>query len=115
MQIDWLIKHNANVNIKDKEGLTPLHYLAIHSNYFGKVLSLLLMAGAQIDDEDYEGRTALFHCIDEWHLGLIRRECDLSVGDRAPLLSSHQDQTSTGGLKGYMRVCMLRERDYGLW
>jgi ankyrin repeat protein len=42
-----LIKHGANVNYKDKDGITPL-YQAVGSNHL-KIVSLLLKNNAEVD------------------------------------------------------------------
>lgn len=52
-----ILKGKANVNFKDKQGLTPLH-LACHEAYFDMV-KLLIQNGADVNIKDNDGDTPL--------------------------------------------------------
>lgn len=53
------IKKNG-VNIKDSDGLTPLMYAAIYDTV-GDLLTLIIQAGANVNDEDLFGYNALLY------------------------------------------------------
>ncbi|WP_264705646.1 ankyrin repeat domain-containing protein [Wolbachia endosymbiont (group A) of Gymnosoma rotundatum] len=51
-----LINLGADVNIKDKDGKTPLHYVSRSDHHLGMV-KYLISKGADIDVKDHSGRT----------------------------------------------------------
>ena len=55
--VQQLIKNGADVNIKDKDGKTPLHYAAYNENF--KIVKLLVKNGANVNAE-YYGATPLY-------------------------------------------------------
>jgi len=55
--VHTLIKHGANVNVKDKKGVTPLH-LAENMD----VVRLLVKHGADVNATDDGGQTPLHNC-----------------------------------------------------
>jgi len=56
-QIKSLISGGADVNAKDNNGSTPLHYAVILANM--DVIKLLISNGADVNAKDKEGRTPL--------------------------------------------------------
>ena len=56
-----LVTHGVNVNVQDRDGLTPLMKSLITRDFAMAVL--LLDAGAAIDTRDYRGHTALTHAV----------------------------------------------------
>ena len=56
-EVERLLKAGADVNAKDKDGVTPLHWAA--TNPTPAVLEVLLKAGADVNAEDNDGRTPL--------------------------------------------------------
>lgn len=64
VDLDWvrdtiilLVKHGANINAADKDGMTPLMVAAQHKRLMA--LKTLLNLGANITKKDKKGRTAL--------------------------------------------------------
>lgn len=60
--IKLLLKHNANVNAKTIDGLTPLMIAAwstISHTIKSQIVQILMDHGADINDVENEGRTAL--------------------------------------------------------
>ncbi len=55
-------KQGANVNLKNKWGLTPLHYAAYRG--FRKLARLLLKKGANLDETNSAGKTPLFYALE---------------------------------------------------
>jgi ankyrin repeat protein len=79
-----LIRHGANVNIKEKDklGFTPLHYAAIR--YETESMRVLLEAGANINAQDNFGETTLMHLVqwdgdEEMLRFLIDRGADVNI------------------------------------
>ncbi|XP_052095962.1 alpha-latrotoxin-Lt1a-like [Mytilus californianus] len=66
-----LIENNATVSIRNKHGATPFHLLAINTrkeldtdlNDFSTALEILLKAGANINDQDLYGSSALHYAV----------------------------------------------------
>jgi len=54
--LNYLIGHGANVNISDKDGITPLIYASMYGNL--TIVGSLLKAGADPDKVDNSGRKA---------------------------------------------------------
>ena len=52
-----LIKAGAQINIRDKNGATPLHWCSWNNDEAG--MQVLLEAGADVDVKDYDGKTPL--------------------------------------------------------
>ncbi len=55
-KVQGLINRGANVNAKDKDGKTPLHYASRSDHHLGMV-KYLISKGADIDVKDNSGRT----------------------------------------------------------
>ncbi|WP_264686029.1 MULTISPECIES: ankyrin repeat domain-containing protein [unclassified Wolbachia] len=55
-EVQGLVNRGANVNAKDKDGKTPLHYASCSVHHLGMV-KYLISKGADIDVKDNSGRT----------------------------------------------------------
>ncbi|GHS94676.1 hypothetical protein FACS1894139_08850 [Planctomycetales bacterium] len=62
IEIANAIKGGANVNAKDKNGMTPLHYAA-ENNKNAEVVVLLVKAGADINSKENTGETPLHRAV----------------------------------------------------
>ncbi len=60
--VEWLAKHNANLDAQDKYGKTALIWATENSNNY--MAKLLLTHGANPNIKDIEGKTALRHFVD---------------------------------------------------
>ena len=61
-RLKLLLRYQANINVRDRDGRTPLMISIVRSN---KDLAKLLLAnGAQIDVQDQDGATALMITMD---------------------------------------------------
>ena len=69
--LEALIKAGADVNARDKRGITALLYAAMYNNN-PRLFSALLRAGADANPTDKEGRTALMIVIDREVSGIAR-------------------------------------------
>jgi ankyrin repeat protein len=56
-QIKYLVEHDADVNIQDKEGYTPLMYAAKHQSL--PIIKYLVEHGADVNIRDNEGDNCL--------------------------------------------------------
>ncbi len=65
LMISTLLKAGADVNVKNKEGLTPLLRLSSYAHRFANQIRngilMLLDAGANVDEKDFQRKTALDH------------------------------------------------------
>lgn len=57
LTVEKLIEYGASVNVKDKDGRTPLYYACHYGNL--QVAQLLVDKHAQLNDVNKEGETAL--------------------------------------------------------
>lgn len=69
--VNYLLDHGANVNIRDKYGLTSLHYL-ISQGEFDKVYDLILNRNADITAEDGLSDTPLAYAVTIGNLELAK-------------------------------------------
>ncbi|GAX72962.1 hypothetical protein CEUSTIGMA_g417.t1 [Chlamydomonas eustigma] len=61
-----LLDKGASANIKDKAGLTPLHYAASHGHH--EIVEFLSTRGVELDAEDPQGRSPLHFACAGGHL-----------------------------------------------
>jgi ankyrin repeat protein len=62
-EVENLIANGANVNAKDKKGMTPLHASSISSSGSKNIAELLISKGANVNAKDKEGRTPLYAAV----------------------------------------------------
>ena len=69
--IQSLLKNKINVNAKDQEGYTPLHFFTAMNNY--EVVAMLLDHGANVQVTSKEGWTPLHFASDKKMIALLLR------------------------------------------
>ena len=78
-----LLQHGADVDVKNKYGLTPLMWAA--NNGHSDIASLLLQHGANIEAKDEDGRTPLMYASSWGHTDtaslLLQHGADIDVTD----------------------------------
>lgn len=82
--VDFLIKNDADLNIRDENDYTPL-MLAIQYNEYN-IFGNILEAGADVTAQNFRGKTALMFCIDNknpkfFRLLMDKAPVDLSIKD----------------------------------
>ena len=65
-----LVTHDADVNVHDRDGLTPL--MKAIATRDPAIVALLLDAGADIDARDHRGHTALTHAVLRSHPEILK-------------------------------------------
>jgi ankyrin repeat protein len=79
-----LIEHNANVNSKDRQGLTPLHMASLCEGHSG-IVRMLIEHNANVDAKDKWGNTPLHCAISFRHLDsariLLEHNANVNVRD----------------------------------
>jgi hypothetical protein len=60
-EVPYLIRSGADVNLKDANGYTPLHFAAQEQSV--EITRLLLDAGAKVDERDHHGNTPLSNAV----------------------------------------------------
>ena len=63
--VKWHLDEGADVNAKDKEGMTPLHCAA--SSDYKEIIELLIAKGADVNAKTKSGRTPLDRAISNNH------------------------------------------------
>ena len=71
--MECLLKHGADVNIRDCSGFTPLNYIATFGpeEHKKEEIELLLAAGANVDQCDNRGFTPLMHAAIKGHCAAL--------------------------------------------
>lgn len=79
--VKYLIEHNADIDIQDSYGLTPLHLAVDLGNK--KMIEQLVEKGANINAQDNDGWTPLVHAVRHGKLDtieyLIKNKADVDV------------------------------------
>ncbi|EAX91534.1 ankyrin repeat protein, putative [Trichomonas vaginalis G3] len=76
--IELLIKHGADVNIKNNKGMTALFETVLFYHSL-KTAELLLNHGANVNMQDYDGSTPL-HTLIKWSDNLVAAKMLVSHG-----------------------------------
>ena len=83
--VDFLLKRGDDVNAKDQDGWTALHHAALGGQHAG-VISLLINAGANVNEKAGDGSVVLAMCAAQGKVGevriLIQPGADLEVRDQ---------------------------------
>ena len=75
-----LLEHNADVNIQDKDGSTPLHLSARRNRDCSKIIDLLVKYGVQnINIHDAEGLTPLQLAVRHGNSQAVKKLVDLGA------------------------------------
>ena len=75
-----LLEHNADVNIQDKDGSTPLHLSARRNRDCSKIIDLLVKYGVQnLSIRDTKGRTPLEMAVRLWNVQAVKMLVDLGA------------------------------------
>ena len=69
--VQALIASGTDVNIADRDGMTPLHHAANEGS--NKVVAVLLKAGADFTLEDDEGDTPLILAVADGHVDVVHQ------------------------------------------
>lgn len=66
LNLRLLLEAGAKVNLTSNEGLTALHKLVNSSEIIPNAVNLLIAQGAEINQQDYSGRTPLFYALEHY-------------------------------------------------
>ncbi len=69
--VQWLLDHQANVNLKNDSGVTPL-FAAVH-HYHLDIAEMLLNAGADINATDDDDNLVIYELIEDLTLGIEKK------------------------------------------
>ncbi len=78
-EVRALIKAEANVNAKDRNGMTPLMFAAKQG--YEKMVQELINAKAELNAQDNQGMTALIIAVKEDHLEVVKMLLAAGKGD----------------------------------
>merc|ERR1712137_746393 len=70
-----LLKYKAPTDIRDEKQRTPLHY-AVTSE---AIVEMIVSAGAELNDQDYQGDTALMIATKLGEIGIVRQLIQLEA------------------------------------
>jgi ankyrin repeat protein len=68
---EYFVSKGADIELRDKNGLTPLILAAICNH--GEMVDLLITAGADMEARDENGSTALIHATLNDHNAIVKR------------------------------------------
>ena len=74
--IEQIIGLGVDVNVRDKQGLTPLHYAVSSENPSKDITAFLIDNGAQVNIKDNEGMTPLMHAALKGYADMVVRLVD---------------------------------------
>ena len=74
-EVTWLLDHNADFGIKDKDGMTLFHVVCRSGNQ--EFAELLIQRGAEINLADNDGRTAIHYAVMSGNSKLVEYLLDL--------------------------------------
>ncbi|MHC4661297.1 MAG: ankyrin repeat domain-containing protein [Planctomycetota bacterium] len=103
-RVKELVSYGYDINARDANSYTPMHYAAA----FGKdsTISLLLELNADIDSNDHDSCTPLHAALDGWQektaVLLIMKGADINAKDRFGITPLH-----TACIRGYKDVVIL--------
>jgi len=75
--LDVMLRRVSDVNLRNHDGMTPLHIAALHGS--ANMLKLLINAGAKIDARRADGSSALFFCRPELVFTLLELGADIDL------------------------------------
>ena len=71
------LQNGANVNVKDIDGNSPIHWVAKYDQF--QCIEILVSFGANIDQKDNEGYTALVKAIVFCHLKVAKKLLEIGA------------------------------------
>jgi len=75
--LEVMLRHVTDVNLRNHDGLTPLHIAALHGS--ANMLKLLINAGAKVDARRGDGSSTLFFCRPELIAALLELGADIDL------------------------------------
>ena len=75
--LEVMLKRVSDVNLRNHDGMTPLHIAAMYGS--ANMLKLLIQAGAKIDARLADGSSALFFCRPELIAALLELGADIDL------------------------------------
>jgi len=99
--VEHIIGLGVDVNVKDKHGLTPLHYAVRSENPSKDITAFLIDNGADVDAADEYGLTPLHYATKQGHINiaelLIAQGAPLDIKDSAGRAPIHYAAEATYG------------------
>lgn len=96
--VNWLISNRVDINAKDENGQTALHYAVVTRNW--DVLELLLQKGGKLSEKDNEGRSVEDYVFEKMDI--------LNIDKLYPFVSAENKKFIEESLSSVMPLTLMK-------